>query len=486
MKKSLLYAITLVSGVLLTRITANAQTPIFAPSMTITSFGSVNSPTGEAVDKIIDGLGTTKYLDLNPTDGMGFTVDLGGTPAVARILEMATANDFPGRDPMDFEVLGSNNGTTFISIATGTIPCITTRFNTRSFNFINSTAYLYYRVNYTNRCTSTENSIQVAETQLFSIVCGVPIVSSQTLVECSGFSISVGTNTYNSTGVYVDIIPAANGCDSTVTTHLTIINSPIVNATPVFECDSAQINGNWYYTSQTITDVYANAAFNGCDSTIITPLTISNLTGSLTSDICPEENIIINGNTYNSANPTGIEVFSNIGPNGCDSTVTINLNVVMTTIDLTLINTSPTLAANQTGGTYQWINCDNNNFIAGETSRDYTATTSGNYAVIITLGGCSDTTECINVSFVGINENSFGADMTLYPNPTTGNVNLNFGQTLNGGTIIICNIMGKQVYRLENLNRQLLNIDINDFNKGVYFVKIQKGNQQKRLKLIKR
>jgi hypothetical protein len=44
---------------------------------------------------------------------------------------------------------------------------------------------------------------------------------------------------------------------------------------------------------------------------------------------------------------------------------------------------------------------------------------------------------------------------------------------------------GKQVYRLDNLNKQTLNLDINHFSQGVYFVKIQNNNEQKVLKLVK-
>jgi len=485
MKQSLLFALTLMSVALLTSTKTKAQTPIFNPGMTITSLGSVNSPAGEDVGKIIDGLTTTKFLDFNDADGMGFTVDLGGTPAVARILEMTTANDFAERDPQNFEVLGSNDGVVFTSVTTGTIPCISARGNTRSFNFVNNTSYLHYRVNYTNKCGGG-TIFQVAETQLYSIVCGTPITGSQTLNECDGFSVTVGTNTYNSTGIYTDILLAADGCDSTVTTDLTIRPVSIVNAAPVFDCDSAQINGNWYFTTQTVTDFYPLAASNGCDSTVITPLTISNLTGSVTSDICTDGSMIINGNTYDATNTTGTEVFLNVGPNSCDSTVTINLNVVSENIDLSIINTSPTFAANQTGATYQWINCnDNNSFIVGETNRNFTATNSGDYAVIITIGSCSDTSACQSVLIANVNENSFETEALLFPNPTTGDVNVNFGKSLSHGSITVVDLTGKNVFEIQDINNQSILLNVNDLSKGFYFVQIQNNGQQKTVKLIK-
>jgi hypothetical protein len=156
---------------------ANAQDPIFTPTMAISTYGTVDSPAAEQVEKIIDGLDTTKYLDFQLTDGMGFNVDLGGTSYIATSIQMTTANDFEVRDPMLFEVSGSNDGTTYSSIASGAIPCIATRFSTRQYDFANTNAYMFYRVNYTNACDPSGGtgipSMQVAETQLLGTLLSV-------------------------------------------------------------------------------------------------------------------------------------------------------------------------------------------------------------------------------------------------------------------------------------------------------------------------
>jgi hypothetical protein len=55
---------------------------------------------------------------------------------------------------------------------------------------------------------------------------------NQTLIECTGFSITVGPNTHYSTGVYIDTLTSLiDGCDSIVTTDLTITS--IDNTTSV-------------------------------------------------------------------------------------------------------------------------------------------------------------------------------------------------------------------------------------------------------------
>ena len=55
---------------------------------------------------------------------------------------------------------------------------------------------------------------------------GSAITSSNSQTICAGSSITVGTNTYTATGVYVDVLTASNGCDSTVTTNLTVTAQP--------------------------------------------------------------------------------------------------------------------------------------------------------------------------------------------------------------------------------------------------------------------
>jgi hypothetical protein len=74
---------------------------------------------------------------------------------------------------MNYEIAGSNNGSTFTVITTGTIVCDPTRFYTRTFNFSNTNGYSYYRVNFTNQCNTSEQVFQLAEVQLFGTILAV-------------------------------------------------------------------------------------------------------------------------------------------------------------------------------------------------------------------------------------------------------------------------------------------------------------------------
>ncbi|MEP3206246.1 MAG: T9SS type A sorting domain-containing protein [Gilvibacter sp.] len=151
-----------------------AQDPIFNPTMDITAIGVVDSPVGEEVDKIIDGSTATKFLDFALDDGMGFIVDLGGISAIVTSIEVVTANDFPVRDPMNWEIMGSNDGSTFVPIDSGVIDCIPDRFFSRTFEFDNGIDFQWYQVNFTNACDPSGGtgiaSMQLAEVQLYGAV----------------------------------------------------------------------------------------------------------------------------------------------------------------------------------------------------------------------------------------------------------------------------------------------------------------------------
>ncbi len=126
----------------------------------------------------------------------------------------------------------------------------------------------------------------------------------------------------------------------------------------------------------------------------------------------------IDGNTYSSNNNTATFTITGGASTGCDSIVTLNLTI--TSVINTVSTSWSTITADQTGATYQWIDCGNsNNPISGATSQSYTATADGSYAVIITNGTCSDTSACVVITNASIKENSL-ASTSIYPNPSKG------------------------------------------------------------------
>ena len=71
-------------------------------------------------------------------------------------------------------------------------------------------------------------------TETLSVVVGEgsAIVTNNPQSICNGGSYTINGNTYTSSGTYTDIFTAANGCDSTVTTVISISSSLFVSLTP--------------------------------------------------------------------------------------------------------------------------------------------------------------------------------------------------------------------------------------------------------------
>jgi plastocyanin len=139
---------------------------------------------------------------------------------------------------------------------------------------------------------------------------------------CNGLSIVVGNSTYDSTGVYSDTLLAFNGCDSIITTNLTVLNSSasnIINDVTICNGDSIVVGSNVYNLTGSYTDILVNSA--GCDSIITTNLTVQTPTYQ-SFTICNGDSVVVGSSVYNS---TGIYTDTIQSSIGCDSIVNTNL-----------------------------------------------------------------------------------------------------------------------------------------------------------------
>ncbi len=217
---------------------------------------------------------------------------------------------------------------------------------------------------------------------------------------------------------------------------------------------------------------------NGCTATQIFNLTQPAAIGSSqTVSVCFGQSYTVGVNTYT---VTGIysDVFTAL--NGCDSTVTTNLSVeAQIDINTTLIGN--TLSANQNGATYQWIDCLNGNApVVGATNQSFTPTVNGDYAVIVTVGSCSDTSACSNV-ITGI-ENTSIASFSLYPNPTNGSITIQTGSVTNS-TIEVFNAVGQLVLS-EKANSSVITLQLPEEN-GIYLVRVTANGSSSAQRVIK-
>ncbi len=133
-------------------------------------------------------------------------------------------------------------------------------------------------------------------------------------------------NIYNAAGIYNDTIVNAAGCDSMLTLNLTV--KPNTASTTNMTICSNQLpftwNGNIYAIAGTYKDTIANAA--GCDSILTLNLNVKPNSSSTTSiAVCSKQlPLTWNGNTYTIA---GIYKDTITNAAGCDSMLTLNLTV---------------------------------------------------------------------------------------------------------------------------------------------------------------
>lgn len=128
-----------------------------------------------------------------------------------------------------------------------------------------------------------------------------------------------------------------------------------------------------------------------------------------------------------------------------------------------------TATANQPGATYQWLDCKREmQEVAGATANPFVASTSGSYAVSITLKGCKDTSKCVSVTVAtGIEDEINSKQLLVFPNPSTGTITI---RATVAGTYLLLNELGQtiQVVKLSGSNNYATTID--NLSNGMYIL----------------
>ncbi|HMC97165.1 MAG TPA: LamG domain-containing protein, partial [Flavobacteriales bacterium] len=154
------------------------------------------------------------------------------------------------------------------------------------------------------------------------------------------------------------------------------------------------------------------------------------LLGTQVSDvICPDASYLFDGQ-YLTEPGVYTATFQTGG--ACDSTVVLTLTE--TTVNTGVVQNTNILIAQASGAGYQWIDCTTDQPIAGATSQYYTAFAVGDYAVIVTQNGCSDTSACYTVTTIGMEEMT-APILRVWPSPVTEHLNVDLGVPVHNATI---------------------------------------------------
>jgi hypothetical protein len=297
-------------------------------------------------------------------------------------------------------------------------------------------------------------------------------------IQCEYYISPSGNYTWNESGTYSDIIANQVGCDSLISIALTILPAhsselTITQCQPYISADGTET----WTTSGTYMEMFQ--AVTGCDSLVQVNLTIVPPSYS--------EINVLQCDAYTS--PSGSYTWAETGTytdiitmeSGCDSIITINL--IIPVIESTIGENSNVLSATSPAEFYQWINCEDNQPITGANEYYFEPSTDGSYALQLSDQGCIETSNCIEFVYIGLEEPE-SVQFKLYPNPSNGKFYVlnSASQKING--IKITDIYGNLVAHHSKLNGSLLEIDM-DVTSGIYFVQIDSATGIEIIKLIK-
>jgi len=196
--------------------------------------------------------------------------------------------------------------------------------------------------------------------------------STNSQLICFGQSITVGTSTYTISGTYTDVLAAANSCDSTVTTTLTI-NPPIGIAgysTGDVTCSGGN-DGSIYAAVVGGTQPYyyfLDSILHSEDTTVLLPGVLTGLyAGMYCLEVIDSNGCITPGLYFFISEPELLESFDTLNTNsailwngntlnvsgdysdtlinsaGCDSIANLNLTITIPSGILDIRNTEKTL-----------------------------------------------------------------------------------------------------------------------------------------------
>ena len=153
------------------------------------------------------------------------------------------------------------------------------------------------------------------------------VTSTQNITVCqNALPYSWNNQSLSTAGTYTALLQNVNGCDSTVTLHLTV-NPNVTSTQDITICQNA-LPYNWNSQSLTAAGTYTAVLrnSNGCDSTVTLHLTVNpNVTSTQNITICQNALPYI----WNSQSLTAAGTYTAVlqNSNGCDSTVTLHFTV---------------------------------------------------------------------------------------------------------------------------------------------------------------
>jgi hypothetical protein len=252
----------------------------------------------------------------------------------------------------------------------------------------------------------------------------------------------------NQTTTTYTFTPSAGACAITTTMTVEVKQPSSFVASPVTACSSYIWNGVTYTTSGIKTWTGTNTI--GCDSVVTINVNINNPTNS-TSSATACNSYLWNGVTYTTS---GVKSWTGTNAGNCDSTATLNLTINQP------FSYDTTIATN---GYFTWV-------------------VNGVSQTIYQSGYYKDSSCGIKILRLTIRSNT-----VVYPSPTNGLFNVNLAAINNNLTndlitkknviITVYDAVGKKVLTQKISELITNNVSIKNCSGGIYFIKIQSADK---------
>ena len=161
----------------------------------------------------------------------------------------------------------------------------------------------------------------------------LPISVSKDTAICQGDFIIFNHQTITTSGIYKDTIIHPTGCDTIISlnVHVNLLDNIVLNKT-ICEGDSVIFNNQVIYTQGSYSATFKN--YSGCDSTVTLHLATTNQPFSINLDttICQGVSIVFNNQIINTSGTYSYTIKS---PFGCDTTVSLTVQISNQPINIT-------------------------------------------------------------------------------------------------------------------------------------------------------